>query len=206
MAEEVAPAIHISDAAFEYLMIQRGRIANLSSDRARWTPAYIDTLVADFDALQPFLPASADRILDVGSGLGGIDILLARHLHNPEVWLLDGDDDSPVMVKHAQTFNCMRTARRFLEQNGVSDVVTISPALEQQPAPCDLIVSLQSWCFHYAPAVYLDFVRSCCRPGTVLAIDVRRDKPMWQNQLDQVFTAQGVAMQGDKYDRRIYKA
>lgn len=208
MAEEVIEGfdVQITDDVFEYLKIQRGRIADLSSDRVRWTQAYKESLAGDFESLKPWLPSAADRVLDIGSGMGGIDIFLAKHFKQPEIWLLDGDEDSPVMVRHDQPFNCMRTARRFLALNGVSSIVTVSPGTELQPAPCDLIVSLQSWCFHYSPAVYLEWVKKCCRPGTVLILDVRKGYIWWRRDLGAAFEAIGIAKEGEKFDRVVFKA
>lgn len=209
MADEVAHPLshlHIRDEAFQYLAIQRGKIAEHASDRVRWTQAYIDSLMADFTGMLPHLPKAADRILDVGSGMGGIDILLAKHFHQPEVWLLDGDDDSPVMVKHAQTFNCMQTARRFLTMNGVLNIVCSSPGMEVQPAPCNLVVSLQSWCFHYNPEVYLPFVLACCVPGTILILDVRKDYKTWYRVLEAKLRRIETIYSGAKFERVVFRA
>lgn len=204
MAPEVTLAI--PDDALPYLQIQRGAIANLQSDRNAWTEAYLKSLEFDFAVIKPSLPASADRILDIGSGMAGIDILLAKHFRQPEVWLLDGDDDHPVMVRHAQTFNDMGVARRFLTVNGVFSIVTMSPALELAPAPCDLIISLQSWCFHYNPETYLDYVRASTRPGTVLILDVRSDYRTWRNALRAAFREVDVIYVGRKFERVLFRA
>lgn len=203
---EKASAICVDDRAFEYLAIQRGKIADLSGDRTKWHPAYEQSLQADLKSMLPWLPPAADRVMDIGSGLGGIDILLARHFHQPEIWLLDGDDDSPVVVRHAETFNCMTTARRFLSQNHVVNVVTVSPGMEAQAPPCDLIISLASWCFHYGPHTYLEWAKACSKPGTILILDVRKQYIWWRKDLAAAFQEIGVAISGEKFDRVVYKA
>jgi SAM-dependent methyltransferase len=211
VAEEVtlplpSPDLHISDEAMDYLMIQRGKLSELCSEKGKWIPAYQESLMADFLSILPFLPATADRIMDVGSGMGGIDILLARHFKQPEVWLLDGDDDSPVMTHHWETFNCMRTARQFQQQNGVASVVSISPGTEVQAAPCDLIISFQAWCFHFTPDVYLDYVKACCKPGTILILDVRKGYIWWRKSLRAAFEELAVPIQSEKFDRVVFRA
>lgn len=212
MAEEMTLALpnadlHISDEAMDYLMIQRGKLSELCSERHKWIPAYQESLLSDFRSMLPFLPTCADRIMDVGSGMGGIDVLLARYFRQPEIWLLDGDGDSPVMTHHWETFNCMRTARQFQHQNGVANVVTVSPGTEVQAAPCDLIVSLQAWCFHFSPEHYLEYVKECCRPGTVLILDVRKRYIWWRKQLAETFREIGEAKQpSEKFDRVAYVA
>lgn len=207
MAEAVkARPVCVTDDAFEYLVIQRGRISELSSNRTLWHEAYEHSLDLDFASIEKFLPPAADRIMDIGSGLGGIDILLARHFRQPEIWLVDGDDDSPVVILHAKTFNCMQTARRFLSRNGVASVVTMSPGMDQLAAPCDLIISLQSWCFHYAPVTYIGWAKACSKPGTILIVDVRKRYVWWRKELAAAFKEIGVAIAGEKFDRVVYQA
>lgn len=204
-------AVSVSDEAFEYLVIQRGKISEHCSDRRAWLAAYHDSLEADYDSMRPYLPAVAERVMDVGSGLGGINVLLARYFWRagmgfPDICLLDGDDDSPVMVKHAQTFNCMHTARRFLAANGLDKIVTASPGMEVQAAPCQLIISLQSWCFHYSPTTYLEYVKACAAPGCIIILDVRKRYIWWRKELAAAFKEIGVAQSAEKFDRVVYQA
>jgi SAM-dependent methyltransferase len=190
--------------AFAYLVLQRGAISVLTSDRPAWERAYQESIFDDYDGLRPYLPAKCECLLDVGSGLGGIDAILSAHYGKPTIMCLDGEDDSPVMVRHAKTFNDMDVARHFLQANGVEDFVPVTPALLEPPRPCDLVLSLGSWCFHYAPDVYLDYVRECCHAETRVVVDVRTAKPEWLRSLTRVFTRQlGVAKTGAKYARHV---
>jgi hypothetical protein len=64
-------------------------------------------------------------VLDVGSGLGGIDVLLNRHYlataGNPlEVALLDGIDDMPEVSFHDRTYNDMAVAIDFWSRTASS--------------------------------------------------------------------------------------
>jgi SAM-dependent methyltransferase len=197
--------IHVDDQQFAFLALQRGALSDLVGNRTRWQEAYEASLSATMASIEQDLPAWCASVLDIGGGMGGINILLARLWPDLNVTILDGEDDAPVMRRHRETFNNAAVARRFLEQNGVGHIDFFSPRLGE-PRPFDLIVSFASWCFHYEPAVYLDFVRACCRPGTVLILDIRRDKPHWRPELEKAFALRRVALVAPKFERIVFDA
>lgn len=190
----------------EYLVLQRGDIDQFSWDDDLWHEAYERRLRETFLSIKPFLPEVCSSVLDVGSGLGGMNILLNHHygggLH---VCLLDGVNDSPIMKAHRRTFNNMEVAQDFLWKNGVGDFSFYSPDLKRQPRPFDLITSYRSWCFHYEPATYLQFVRACCHMHTTLIIDVRRGMPHWREALEKRFRLSAAVHGSSKCDRLVYK-
>jgi hypothetical protein len=202
----------ISDEAFAYLRLQRGAISDLSNDRKAWETAYRRSLLGDFATMQKWLPERCGAIMDVGSGLGGINILLARHYDpSPEIWLLDGDGDKPSVSAHDHTFNDMVVATKFLMDNNLSmtgffrankDMPSLYGAL---PPRIDLLVSLQAWCFHFPPSAYLDFIRPGLNPGATLILDVRKDKTDWREELRDAFTEVGIAVSAHKFDRVVFK-
>lgn len=214
MGGEVDKPIEVSDAAFEYLKLQKGSLDRFASNRALWLKAYRDDLDATYKECAPFLPPACWGILDIGSGLGGIDILLARHYvraghRQPWVNLLDGEDDPPVVKLHRETFNSMRVAHDFQRENGIrgDQFAYYTPSSPSLPKPYDLVVSFGSWCFHYAPAVYLPLL---LRGGglhrdTVVIVDVRKDKVEYWQQLHEHFAVVGVIREARKYDRVALK-
>ena len=122
--------------------------------------AFTEGLERDLESLRPFLPERASRLLDIGCGLGGIDILLYHHYapDPPTVALLD---------------------RRLLEDNGVAPdaITTWDPDVDGYPRErsFDLIVSIISWGFHYPIDAYLDDVRATLADGGTLILDVQKD-------------------------------
>lgn len=202
----------VDDRHFAYLSLQKGSLDRLKGDRAAWQRAYETSLAEDLAGMRPFLPATCRNVLDIGSGLGGIDALLNRHYGGGlDVRLLDGVDDPPVMTLHRKSFNSMAVARDFLDRNGVSGFGFYSPAEARAATPVvgiefDLIISLGSWCFHYAPSEYLEFVYRCCTPRTVLLLDVRADKPEWRAQLHTRFFEVACAKASRKFNRLVLRA
>lgn len=203
--------IKVSDDQFEYLKEQKGRLFELSHDRERWLAAYQKELQQTYEALRKHLPDPCWGVLDIGSGLGGIDILLSRHYEPepPYIHLLDGEDDEPRMKLHRQTFNSMKVARKFLVSNGVRPdrISYFTTATQVLPRPYDLVLSLGSWCFHYPPETYLGLL--LCGGGlhmdSVLIVDVRAGKPDYLEQLGRSLERVAVIKAAPKYTRAVYR-
>jgi FkbM family methyltransferase len=210
MASEVIPPRHIivDDAHFKYLALQKGSLSHLVSDRVAWHREYERKLTADFNSIERWLPIACLSVLDIGSGLGGIDIMINRHYGCVKVELLDGEDDPPVMKLHRQTFNNMAVARDFLSKNGVDNVTSFDandPVKWVDLGKVDLVISLGSWCFHYPPEQYMSFVLSKCHTATVVIVDVRKEKPSYFDQLFHNFEMIGMACEMQKASRITYR-
>jgi hypothetical protein len=206
--------IEIGDRHFDYLRIQKGNLDEVSDDRERWHAAYEADLQRQFQSFAAYLPAQCSRLLDVGSGLGGIDILIRRHYEtrgqHPYVWLLDGEADPPEMNLHRETFNDMRVAKDFQVLNGLDprrfgwwSPRTIRPG---PVTPYDLIVSFGSWCFHYPPSTYLaPLLNSGLHADTVLVLDVRATKASYMWELEEHFEAVATVAHKPKWQRIVFK-
>lgn len=217
MRSQVSAAdVVVDDQAFAFLQLQKGRLADLAHDRAAWLDAYRQTLDRDYALIRPHLPPAptghALKLLDVGSGLGGINILLGRHYAEAggavQVILLDGVADQPQMRLHRETFNDMAAAEQFHRLNGAGPIGWVDPKapLPSIGWPFDLVVSFGSWCFHYPPAVYLDWVQRSIRPGATLILDVRKAQPFWAAQLISAFSLKAIIHIGEKIDRMVLRA
>lgn len=222
MDAEVKNEIIITDGARPYLEIQKGRLQHLAGNPAAWNLAYHASLANDLGHILPYLPARCDRILDIGGGMGGIDILLWRHYAKrtasirrrttswigPEICIVDGMEDPPVMELHRKTFSNAAVSQEFLRVNGVTSGVahwSLTMTQRMVALPCDLIISLGAWCFHLPPDEYLDFVIRSCRPGTVLVLDVRYAKTEWKAQLEKAFEPIAAPASGQKWTRMVFR-
>lgn len=201
-------SVIVEDRHFEYLREQKGSIRDFASNRRAWQVEFERKLRADYAGIAPHLPASCGSILDIGGGLGAIDALLVEKYGSAcEVCILDGERDPPTMQLHCKTFNDIRVTEDFLKKNGVVRFSYYAPDRLENPRPFDLIISLGSWCFHYAPAAYLEFVTACCRAGTTLIIDVRKGKPDWSADLDRRFKLRAALMHlSPKFVRKVFTA
>lgn len=206
--------IVVEDSHFEFLRLQKGNLDELAHDRARWLDAYRADLEAQFDSIAHHLPARCSRFLDIGSGLGGIDILIRRHYErrgmHPTVWLLDGERDPARMFLHRQTFNDMRVARDFHEKNGGDRgrfAYWTPLTFKAGPStPYDLVVSFGSWCFHYPPSEYLPaLLTGGVHADTVLILEVRSTKAAWLRELEEFLEVVDVVKTKPKWSRFVFR-
>ena len=94
--------LKISDEAFSYLIHQRGALWNIRRDREGWELAYFRALAHTYHQMAPFLPEiDAPSILDIGSGMGGIDLMLWSHYSKAARFeFIDGVNQAPECVRH----------------------------------------------------------------------------------------------------------
>ena len=197
---------NITEKDYEFLALQKGKLHNIKADREAWADAYTASINLDLRTFVEHLPKDCKNILDIGSGLGGMDAAINKACGGGlEVCLLDGEADQPSMVKHNQTFNNMEVARDFQARHGVSNFSYMTPT-KQYPRKFDLIISFGSWCFHYPPEIYLPLVIQCCTKDTVLILEVRKDHPdNWLGQLKKHFKVKQVVETRTKFDRIVFE-
>jgi SAM-dependent methyltransferase len=201
----VPASLIVEDNHFKFLRLQKGSLDRFGHDREAWHIAYEQEITKDFSSISKYLPSSCGSVLDIGGGLGGIDALLVRKFGTAcEVCILDGVRDRAVVRLHRKTFNDMEVTRDFLTKNGVDRFEYRAPNNIGDPKPYDMIISMGSWCFHYPPDTYLKFAMACCHPGTVLIVDMRRDKPQWLREMGAAFQLVALVKRQQKYDRLAF--
>ena len=211
MAEKVSQKLSVLDSHFAYLRLQKGKLEPFARQRLHWHQLYEEDLWRSYVEMRPHLPERCWALLDIGSGLGGIDVLLSRHYGTqPFLNLLDGIDDPPEMRVHRETFSSERVARDFMRVNGVrSDrVIYYGPnaTAGDLAKPYDLVLSLGSWCFHYEPNEYLPrlLVGGGLGVGARLIVDLRAGKSEWAAQLAGAgFRAVAIIRDEQKYQRIV---
>ena len=208
MCQNIKGNIYVPDEAYPYLVIQRGALDDMKADPHTWVEKYCQALQSEYWAMAPYLPATVHAILDVGSGLGGIDILLSRHYdHGAQITLLDGVDDRAEVDRHTKTFNSMAIAKQYMRENHVShcDYIDANDPKRRAKRDYQLVVSLKAWCFHIEPREHLELVAACTQTDAALIVDVRRDKPDWEDQLREHFQEVRVIYPGIKFQTIQYR-
>jgi len=204
MAPEVnLDGLVITEAAWPYLVAQNGALDSLKRDRQLWTAAYKQKLLETYRNIEPWLPPlSAPVSLDVGCGMGGINILLAQHYGLEfTIALLDGEDDPPEMHLHRETFSNYEVASRFLIRNGVRNGCN---ANRTSGLVLDVVTSFGAWCFHLPPSLYLPWILERTRPSSRFILEVRSDKPEWREELDDRLNFVALIHEGRKWNRIVY--
>lgn len=195
--------MNISPEHFRYLVIQRGEVSDQRHDFTVWKAAYEKSLLDIYSTIHPILPEHCKNVLDIGSGLGGIDLLLARRYRGLEITLLDGLDCPADVHSHHEPFSNARVAQDFHRKNG-SDAVTCCFPAPDPTQKFDLIISFAAYCFHILPCDYMDVMKRAMHEDTVVVLDVRRTRPDWLEQVVSAFGKPIVLKQEKKYVRLAF--
>lgn len=134
---------------------------------------YAASCAFDFEAMRPFLLEG--DVLDIGCGLGGTSVLIAKHCRG-RLYLLDGDvmedgrrtDFGPTM----EPYNLRAATEKMLAANGITDYQWWPVGATELPRVRN-VVSLISWGWHYPVSTYLEPVRRALPPGGRLILDIR---------------------------------
>lgn len=200
---------------FMYLAIQRGEVSHERHDFDVWKKAYEASLAQIFSTIAPVLPHSCKRLVDLGSGLGGIDVLLAAHwTQQPVITLVDGKLDEPAVRRHIETFSNEAAAHDFHKKNGTKYMVYFAPEefqklaarMAEDSGKADLIVSFVAYCFHLPVWEYLEQIKASCHEETVLIFDVRKEKPEWLKTLVTEFGKPKILENRPKFVRCAFRA
>lgn len=193
---------------FAYLVNQHGRVAHEREDFDRWKLAYEASLQSIYDNIAPVLPARCGSVLDIGSGLGGIDIHLHRRYgSDTRIVLLDGDNGDPQVAWSYAPHNSFSAGYDFLHKNGVTSVSGILPGYlhEWNGPPFDLVVSFAAYGFHIHPGLYLEELQRVVHDETVIILEVRRAKVDWLELFGAAFGVPRVLEKTEKYARLAFR-
>ena len=155
---------------------------------------YLNTILKEYKQLKHFLPRKINSVLDIGCGIGGIDIFLFRD-YGSKITFLDRDGvDKQIVYGYNQTsnkYNLLSETKRFVEMHGVYGAKYINIDQEQFPSQkYDLTISLLAMGYHFPIDTY--------RPNTkYMIVDIRDGLPLsetWQ-----------VIFKGENYKRILNK-
>lgn len=174
---------------------------------------YNRDLQSILDNIKNYLPRNAGNILDIGSGMAGIDLFIARHYDlSVDIYLLDKEGISEEIVAgfHSNQskfsyYNSFSLASQFLETNGISVTKIHTVNIDAEPFPVavgfDLIISLLSWGFHYPVDAYIDNVYRALNNNGVLILDIRKNTD-GEKKLEEKFGKKPVCIEHGKEHAR----
>jgi SAM-dependent methyltransferase len=117
-------------------------------------------------------------ILDIGSGVAVIDLLLASYLPESKFYLLDkeGFEFYPGVYYDANypTYNNWGPVNDAIGATGLDpNRFTMMHPTDQWPEQVDVITSYLSYCWHYPKDTYWHKILEVLKPGGKLILDVR---------------------------------
>ncbi len=159
----------------EYIKLQRTGYGGADIARCFEKDIYKDLL-----SVRPHLPKFCKRILDIGCGVGGIDLYLYNHFKGlTELHMLDYSRISKSVYYGYQhegaVYNSLDLTADFLKLNGVDKKkIAVYDAENKFPSgKFDIILSILSCGFHYPVETYIEKIKAV-KSGIVI-LDIRKN-------------------------------
>lgn len=152
-------------------------------------------------------------VLDIGAGVGGIDVLLWKKCR-PALCLLDYDKSAPKlkygMQPTGEPYNSMKATEQMQKRNGVQGVEYYTPEDVDKGALMgrgfDLIISCLSWGYHYPVQTYLKAAYETIKEDGAIIIDVRADDDKrWRIPVETMFRDWRILARGNKREKIIIR-
>jgi SAM-dependent methyltransferase len=175
--------------------------------------SYMQANLNYFQLIKPQIPTACRRVLDIGCGIGLLDLLIYRSARGkkPTLYMFDKSVDpatfstpgiAPTGFNERYVFtSSLEQSARFLRLNGVSDDDIVPCEVGawkiRNGGPFDLIFSRKSWGFHYPLTEYLAEVALSLDEQGVLITDVRTGQGA-EEQLHKYFSYVDVLEHGRK--------
>ena len=134
----------------------------------------------EFQTFEKFLPQNVESILDIGCGLGIVNIFLNQKYKNYlKFFMLDKDKiDSSIKYgfsENYESYNDLSETENLLYSNGIDKGQLYIKNVDKNidiNLKLDLIISLKSMCYHYPLENYLYLLKKICTKNTDFILDV----------------------------------
>ncbi len=180
----------IIDNKFQELLCKQRH--ECRSKRQRLKTFGMDELYQDlyrqYLLFKPYLLSETKNVLDIGCGLGYIDVVLNDHIPDLNFYLFDSHSTYEGKTKVGNFYNDLDMTRKFLILNGVGkkntflidatptgtgQVENLAPDILKELPKMDLVVSKFAWGWHSRISKYIKEVSDVMNPGGILSIDVK---------------------------------
>ena len=138
---------------------------------------------SEIDTFKDFLPRYCKNIMDIGCGLGIINILLNKFYNDKISFYLLDKNRIDKKIKYGfssnyESYNDLNETKRILLENNISESNLFLFDVEkdvQIDSKIDLVISLKSMGYHYPFETYLQLLVKCCNENTIFIFDVSAD-------------------------------
>ena len=146
-----------------------------------------ELFLKELNTFKNFLPNSVNTIMDIGCGLGIINIYLNKFFEKKPIFFLLDKNRIDRKIKYGfslnyESYNDLNETKNILLENEInSDCVHLFDVERQFQInkKIDLVISLISMGYHYPINSYIELFRNCCTKNTVFIYDIG------ENQYDE---------------------
>ena len=146
----------------------------------RISKSYLDLMEKEFLLIKKY-SKNNDKILSIGSGIGGLEILMSKKLDSHVTFIEKNYISKKIKYgwdkMNHEAYNNLNLLKNFLLDNGVKKDKFAIYDCDQNNLPdtkFDLIVSLYSLDYHYDFELYKDYLNKVMKPKTTLIFDTIR--------------------------------
>ena len=134
----------------------------------------------EIETFKRFLPNRVSNIMDVGCGLGIIDIFLDRIYRNQANFYLLDKNQIDNKIKYGfssdyESYNDLNETKKILLNNGLENnrinILDVGQDINIDKK-IDLVISLKSMGYHYPFENYIQLFKTCCNKDTTFIFDV----------------------------------
>ena len=142
-----------------------------------------DLFFKEIETFKDFLPKSAHNIMDIGCGLGIININLNKIYNNETNFFLLDKNKIDIKIKYGfsskyESYNDLNETKNILVDNNIKEscihIYDVDKTI-QINSKIDLVISLKSMGYHYPFENYLELLKLCCTSETKFIFDVSID-------------------------------
>ena len=135
----------------------------------------------EFDSIKQYLPENVNNIMDIGCGIGLIDIFLNNHYPDcKKFYLLDKNIIDKKIVygfsDNYESYNINNITKNFLINNNVGEhkinLIDVDNEFSIQPNSIDLFISLVSMGYHYPVSKYLEIMKETSKDNSIFIFDI----------------------------------
>ena len=142
---------------------------------------YFNIMNLEFQTIKKFL-GSNNKILSIGSGMGGLEIIINNNFNDTFFTLIERNFVSKKIRYgwdniNAEAYNNLNFLNEFLQKNKVDKKNYELIDYDKEKLPMrkfDIITSLYSLDFHYDFEIYQNYLRQSSKASTVIIFDTIR--------------------------------
>lgn len=138
----------------------------------------------EVDVIGNYIPNNAKNIMDIGCGLGIINIFLNKiYLNKANFYLLDKNRiDKKIKYgfnKNYESYNSLKETKNLLLNNGIDapriNIFDVEKEISLNKK-IDLVISLKSMGFHYPFENYFKLFKTCCTKDSSFIFDIAKER------------------------------
>ena len=153
--------------------------------------------ISEIDTFKEFLPKNVKNIMDIGCGLGIINVLLNKFYNDKTSFYLLDKNRIDKKIKYGfssnyESYNDLNETKQILLENNISENRLFLFDVEKEisiDAKIDLVISLKSMGYHYPFEIYLNLFKKNCNKNTTFIFDVSDgyfDENLFKNYFENI--------------------